>query len=77
LLTEGVGVEAVFDAPVAGETRAAGGVEAGVSTPSRPELERAAASEAAGAVVPVEAAFAEGVTGVFSSLGEVSPVDSV
>ena len=80
-LTAEVGVEVVFDAPVAGVARAAAGVEAGTSLPGASPF--GADSE----TVPEDAARAEGGTtvegvadaGLFSadaSLSTTSPLDA-
>src|SRR4051812_5315696 len=64
-LIAGVGVEVVFDAPEAGVARAAAGVEAGTSLPG------ASPGGAASAIVPEEAARAEGGTTVEGVAGVV------
>ena len=62
-LTEGVGVDVVFEAPEAGATRAAVGVAAGK------DLAGVSPSGASAATVPEEARRAGGVTGVRSPDG--------
>src|SRR5215213_7379193 len=66
-LTEGVGVDVVFEAPESGATRAAVGVAAGK------DLAGVSPGGASAPTVPEEARRAGGVTGVRSAAGTASP----